>query len=272
VNRNELADTLREIDIPEDWLYTIMRKKSVHDQELLVRLAREDPEFVKTELVNGVRQLLPEGFDVERHFVPQYRPWQQRLALVPDGDLFKAVADGKVSFVTDEIATFTEKGVALKSGDDLTADIIITATGFNLSILGDIPLAVDSKPLELADTVTYRGIMFTGVPNLAWVFGYFRVSWTLRSDLVGDFVCRLLGHMDERGAKRVTPRLRPDEADQQRLPWFNPEDFNPGYLMRSAHLLPKRLDEPQWRHTQDYWRESVDLPAADLDDGCLRFE
>jgi cation diffusion facilitator CzcD-associated flavoprotein CzcO len=272
INRNELADTLHELDVPEDWVHAIMRKKFLHDQELLVRLAKEDPEFIKTELVNGVRQFLPEGFDVEKHFTPAYRPWQQRLALVPDGNLFKEIANGKVSFVTDEIATFSEKGVLVTSGDELTADLIITATGLNLSILGNIPFAVDGSPLDMAQTVTYRGIMFTGVPNLAWVFGYFRVSWTMRSDLVGDFVCRLLNHMDELGAKRVMPALRPQEADERRLAWFDPHDLNPGYLMRGIDLLPKRLDKPEWRHTQDYWHEKDDLPAADLDDGCLRFE
>jgi cation diffusion facilitator CzcD-associated flavoprotein CzcO len=271
-NRNELADTLRQIDIPEEWIHTIMRKKFLHDQEILVRLAKEEPEFIKRELVNGIRQLLPEDFDVEKHFTPAYRPWQQRLALVPDGDLFKEITSGKVSFVTDEVATFTEKGIALRSGDELRADIIVTATGLNLSILGDIPFALDGTPLDLAETVTYRGIMFTGVPNLAWVFGYFRVSWTMRSDLVGEFVCRLLDHMEELGARRATPRLRPHEADEPRLTWFDPQELNPGYLMRSIDLLPKRLDKPEWRHTQDYWHEKDDLPAADLDDGCLVFE
>lgn len=271
-NRSDLASTLSELDLPEEWLYTIMRKKALHDQEILVRLAKEDPELTTTQLVDGIRALLPEGFDVDRHFTPRYRPWQQRLAIVPDGDLFKEVAAGKVSFVTDEIANFTEKGVVLKSGDELVADIIVTATGFNLSILGDIPFTVDGGPLDLGSTVTYRGMMFTGVPNLAWIFGYFRLSWTLRSDLVGDFVCRLLEHMDELGAKRVTPVLRPEDVGEPRLPWFDPEDMNPGYLMRSVDLLPKRLDKPEWQHTQDYWRERVDLPAADLDDGCLQFE
>jgi cation diffusion facilitator CzcD-associated flavoprotein CzcO len=271
VNRAELADTLREIDVPEDWIYVIMRKKSLHDQEILVRLAKAEPEFIRTELIDGVRQLLPAGFDVETHFTPRYRPWQQRLALVPDGDLFKAVSAGKVSFVTDEIATFTEKGVALKSGAELSADIIVTATGFDLSVLGGIPFIVDGTPLDPANTVTYRGIMFTGVPNLAWVFGYFRLSWTLRSDLVGDFVCRLLAHMDELGAKRVMPVLRPEDEDGERLPWFDPEDLDPGYLMRNVHLLPKRLDKAEWQLTQDYWRERDDLAEADLDDGCLKF-
>ncbi len=272
VNRDQLADTLREIDVPADWVHEIMRKKFLHDQEVLVRLAKEEPEFIKTELINGVRQLLPDDFDVERHFTPRYRPWQQRLALVPDGDLFRAIASGKVSVVTDEIETFTEKGVRLRSGDELTADVIVTATGFNLSILGGVPFVVDGTPLDPAETVTYRGIMFTGVPNLAWVFGYFRVSWTLRADLVGDFVCRLLNHMDELGAKRATPALRPGERDEQKLTWFDPEDINPGYLMRSIDLLPKRLDKPEWQHTQDYWGERETLPAADLDDGCLKFE
>jgi cation diffusion facilitator CzcD-associated flavoprotein CzcO len=272
VNRDELAATLRDIDVPEDWVHAIMRKKFLHDQEILVRLAKEEPELIKMELVNGVRQLLPPDFDVDRHFTPTYRPWQQRLALVPDGDLFKAISSGKVSFVTDEIVTFTEKGLELQSGGELTADIIISATGLNLSILGDIPFAVDGVPLDPAGTVTYRGIMLSGVPNLAWVFGYFRVSWTMRSDLVGEFVCRLLGHMDELGVTRVTPYLRPDEVDEARQAWFDPQDLNPGYLMRSVHLMPKRLDKPQWRHTQDYWHEKDELPAADLDDGCLRFE
>jgi cation diffusion facilitator CzcD-associated flavoprotein CzcO len=271
-NRDQLADTLREIDVPADWVHTIMRKKFLHDQEILARLAKDEPEFIKTELINGVRQFLGDDFDVAKHFTPRYRPWQQRLALVPEGDLFRAIAAGQVSFVTDEIEAFTENGILLRSGDELTADIVITATGFNLSILGDIPFVVDGTPLDLANTVTYRGMMFTGVPNLAWVFGYFRVSWTLRVDLVADFVCRTLRHMDALGAQRVTPTLRPEEFDEPRLPWFDPEDLNPGYLMRSADLLPKRLDRPEWRHTQDYWREKDDLPAADLDDGCLTFE
>jgi cation diffusion facilitator CzcD-associated flavoprotein CzcO len=271
-NRDELAVTLREIDVPADWVHTIMRKKFLHDQEILARLAKDEPEFVKTELVNGVRQFLGDDFDVAKHFTPRYRPWQQRLALVPEGDLFQAISAGQVSFVTDEIEAFTEKGILLKSGDELTADIVITATGFHLSILGDIPFVIDGTALDWARTVTYRGMMFTGVPNLAWVFGYFRVSWTLRADLVGDFVCRTLRHMDELGAQKVTPTLRPEEAGEPRRPWFDPEDLNPGYLMRSVHLLPKRLDKPEWQHTQDYWREKDDLPAVDLDDGCLTFE
>jgi len=200
------------------------------------------------------------------------RPPQQRLAFVPDGDLFAGISAGKASMVTDEIDTFTETGIRTRSGQELEADIIVTATGFDLSVMGDIPFAVDGQPVSWPDTVTYRGMMFTGVPNLAWVFGYFRASWTLRVDLLGDLVCRLLDHMDELGAERVTPQLRPEDADQPRLSWIDPDNFNPGYLMRSVDKMPRRLARPEWQHTQDYWSEKDALPAADLDDGCLRYE
>ena len=196
----------------------------------------------------------------------RYRPWRQRIAFIPDGDLFQGIRAGKASIVTDEIERFTETGILLKSGKQLEADIIVTATGFNLNVLGDIDFTIDGEPLVFSDTVTYRGMMFTGVPNMVWVFGYFRASWTLRADLVGDFVCRLLNHMKQKGARRVTPALRPEDADMPLLPWIDPENFNPGYLMRGMHLLPKRGDKPEWQHTQDYWREKDEFPAIDLDD------
>ena len=133
-------------------------------------------------------------------------------------------------------------------------------------MLGDIAFAIDGKPLDFADTVTYRGMMFTGVPNLVWVFGYFRASWTLRADLVADFVCRLLNHMKATGARKVEVALRPEDHNMPLLPWIDPENFNPGYLMRGMHLLPKRGDKPEWQHTQDYWAEKDEFPAIDLDD------
>ncbi|MDB5548472.1 MAG: putative Flavin-containing monooxygenase, partial [Tardiphaga sp.] len=187
----------------------------------------------------------------------------------PDADLFKAIKSGKASVVTDEIATFNASGIALKSGQQLDADVVITATGFNLSILGDIAMEIDGQPLNFADTVTYRGMMFTGVPNMAWVFGYFRASWTLRTDLVADFVCRLLAHMAEKGVAQVTPTLRPDDADMALKEWIDPENFNPGYMMRHMHLLPKRGDKPEWQHSQDYWAEKDELPLIDLDDAAF---
>jgi cation diffusion facilitator CzcD-associated flavoprotein CzcO len=263
-NRNELADTLRELEIDESWVHEIVRRKILHDQQVMTKLCIEQGDLAREQLIAGVRAFLPED-QVKQHFTPKYRPWQQRLAFVPDGDLFKGILAGKASVVTDEIDRFTEKGVLLKSGRELEADIIVTATGFEISVLGDIAFTIDGKPLDLADTVTYRGMMFTGVPNLLWVFGYFRASWTLRADLLSDFVCRLLAHMKRKGAKRVEVELRPEDRDMPLLPWMDPANFNPGYLMRSMHLLPKRGDKPEWQHTQDYWREKKEIPAIDLD-------
>jgi cation diffusion facilitator CzcD-associated flavoprotein CzcO len=271
-NENETADMLRMLEIPEEWIHEIVRRKTLHDQAEVTRLSFEEPEMVKELLLADVRERLGPDYDVDKHFNPSYRPWQQRLAFVPDGDLFAGIKAGKASVVTDQIETFTEQGILLQSGEELTADIIVTATGFNLSVFGDIDFTIDGEPLVLSDTVTYRGMMFTGVPNLVWVFGYFRASWTLRADMIGDGVCRLLRHMDELGASRVTPALRPDEVDEPQLSWMDPDNFNPGYLMRGMHLLPKRLDKPEWMHTQDYWAEKDTLPNADLDDGCLRYE
>jgi cation diffusion facilitator CzcD-associated flavoprotein CzcO len=264
-NRNDLAETLRELDIDEAWIHEIVRRKILHDQAAFTRRAMEEPEAVKQELLGGVRAYLGDDYDIETHFTPSYRPWRQRIAFVPDGDIFRGIRAGKASVVTDEIETFTETGILLKSGRELAADIIITATGFNMSALGDICFAIDGRPLNFAETVTYRGMMFTGVPNLLWVFGYFRASWTLRADLLADFVCRLLAHMEEKGAKRVEVRLRPEDEGMELLPWIDPENFNPGYLMRAMHLLPKRGAKPEWQHTQDYWREKDEIPAIDLD-------
>ena len=271
-NANELADILRELDVKEEWIHEIVRKKILHDQAVITHRAFEEPDVLKEELLSGVRAYLGPDYDVATHFTPKYRPWRQRIAFIPDGDLFQGINAGKASVVTDEIDTFTEKGILLKSGIELEADIIVTATGFILNVLGDIAFTIDDKPLIFSDTVTYRGTMFTGVPNLAWVFGYFRASWTLRADMIADFVCRLLAHMEKNGAARVTPRLRADDASMPLLPWIDPENFNPGYIMRGMHLLPKRGDRPEWQHTQDYWAEKDSLPAADLDDGCLLFE
>ena len=216
-----------------------------------------------------MRPQLPPDVDIDKHFNPTYRPWQQRIAVLPDGDMFTAMREGKASVVTDTIETFTKTGIRLSSGEELEADVIVTATGFDLSVFGDIAFTVDGRPVDFADTVTYRGLMFTGLPNLAYVFGYFRHSWTLRADLISDFVCRLLAHMGEKGASMVVPQLRPEDADMPLLPWADPENFNPGYVMRSAHLMFKRGDREPWTHLREYVEERETLPAADLDDGTL---
>jgi cation diffusion facilitator CzcD-associated flavoprotein CzcO len=212
--------------------------------------------------------LLPEGYDM-RHFTPQYRPWRQRLAFVPDGDLFAGICAGKASVVTGEIDHFIAGGIVLKSGETLEADLIVAATGFNLSPLGDIAFRIDGQPLDFSQTVTWRGMMFTGVPNMVWVFGYFRASWTLRADLVADFVCRLLSHMDAKGLTSVVPALRPEDADMTLGPWIDADNMNSGYLQRGMHLLPRAGSKHEWRHSQDYGTEKKELPTIDLGDSAL---
>ena len=165
-NSNELADILRELDIDETWIHEIVRRKVLHDQEAITRLSFEQPDLLRDELLNGIKAHLPADYPVEEHFAPSYRPWQQRLAFVPDGDLFEGIKAGKASMVTDEIDTFTEHGILLKSGREVTGDIVVTATGFDLSVLGDIQFTIDGEPLAFHDTVTYRGMMFTGIPNM----------------------------------------------------------------------------------------------------------
>lgn len=270
-NENELANVLRQLEIDETWIHEIVRRKVLFDQNEFTRRSIEEPEVVKAELLEGVKAFLGPDFDIKTHFTPRYRPWRQRIAFVPDGDLFQGIASGKASVVTDEIDRFTETGLLLKSGKTLEADVVVTATGFDLSVLGDIAFAVDGRPLDFGKTVTYRGMMFTGLPNLVWVFGYFRASWTLRADMIGDFVCRLLAHMEAKGARQVEVALRPQDADMKIGEWIDPEDFNPGYLMRNMHLLPKAGDKPEWRHTQDYWTEKDLFPTLDLDDPAFRY-
>jgi monooxygenase len=271
-NSNELADTLRELDVPDEWTHEIVRRKILHDQEAITKMSFEQPEMLREFLIETIRPLLPEGFDVDTHFNPSYRPWQQRIAVLPDGDMFKSINAGRASVVTDQIDRFVPEGIRLASGEVLDADLIVTATGFDLSVLGDVAFTVDGEPLDASDTVTYRGIMLTGVPNLAYVFGYFRASWTLRADLISEFVVRVLSHMDEVRASKVTAELGPGEADMALGPWVDPENFNPGYLSRSMHLMPKQGDREPWQMLHDYTVERDQLAAVDLTDGTLHFE
>ena len=272
-NANELADTLRALDIPHEWTHEIVRRKVLHDQALIQQRCVQEPDAVAAELLAGVREALgPEHAHLaDVHFKPSYRPWQQRLAFVPNGDLFKAVRNDQASVVTGQIDRFVPEGIRLSNGDIVPADVIVTATGFNLNVLGDIAFQVDGQPLDFASSVTWRGAMFTGLPNLVWVFGYFRASWTLRADLLGDFVCKLLKHMDAHGLGSVVPQLRLEDKNMTLAPWVRPDNFNPGYLARSMHQLPRQGDRAPWVHLQDYRREKDELPVAPLDDGSLIF-
>ncbi|HUY42680.1 MAG TPA: NAD(P)/FAD-dependent oxidoreductase [Acidimicrobiales bacterium] len=268
-NRDELADQLRALEINEEWIHEIVRRNRLAQLAMLNDLAKNEPTFLADELIKLVRAALPEDYDVETHFTPRYRPWQQRLAYVPDADLFQGISSGQASVVTDEIERFTPSGVVLKSGQELKADVIITATGFELSVLGDVRFTIDEVALDLAQTITYRGTMFTGVPNLSWIFGYFRASWTLRADLVCAFICRILNYMSQNDLHRVVPTLREEDRHDEVMAWISEENFNPGYMMRSLHLMPKRLAKPEWEHSQDYWFEKDILASVPAHDDCL---
>ena len=220
--------------------------------------------------MEGIRPLLPEGFDIEKHFTPHYRPWQQRIAIVPDGDFFAAIREGKASIVTDTIEEFTENGIRLGSGEELEADIVVTATGFNLSVFGDIPFTVDGEAVDFAERVTWRGLMISGVPNMAYTFGYFRHSWTLRVDLVSDLVLRLLENMAAQGRDDGdVPTLRAEDADMQIGRGRTRRTSTPATCMRSQHVLFKQGDREPWTHMLEHDEERELLPKADLDDGSL---
>jgi cation diffusion facilitator CzcD-associated flavoprotein CzcO len=268
-NAIEIAEELRRLKVDEAWIHEIVRRKILFEQDAFTKLCVAKPEVVKKELVGQIAAVLGDDYDVATHFTPKYRPWRQRIAFVPDADLFKSIRSGSASVITGEIECFGKVGIKLKSGEVLDADVIVTATGFDICVFGDISFVIDGKPLDFGDTVTYRGMMFTGVPNMVWVFGYFRASWTLRVDLVADFVCRLLAHMKRKDARSVEVELRPQDRDMAILPFIDPEDFNPGYIMRSMHLLPRRGGKPEWQHSQDYWTDRDEIPKIDLDDAAF---
>ncbi len=265
VGTEELVDRLKKFSSDERWIYSIVRQQIILNQEIFIRRCIDEPEIVKEELISDVKKILGPEYDVEKHFTPTYRPWQQRIALTSNGELFKCIARGEVSVVTDEINRFTKKGILLKSGSELNADLVATATGFNMNILGDIKFKIDGKKLILNDTVTYRGMMFTSVPNLLWVFGYFRGAWTLRAELLADFLTRMLSHMENKNFKKVSVSLRNQDKDMKLLPWITEEEFNPGYLSRALPNLPKSGDKPEWVHNQNYWYEREVIPKIDLD-------
>lgn len=268
---DDFTDTLRSLELPDDQFHDIMRRRNLLEAQKMRERALAEPEAFAQDLINGARAYLGDDYDVETHFTPRYRPWEQRIALVPEGDFFQAIAAGNASVETGHIAHFSRRGIVLQDGRELAADIIVSATGLLLNALGDITFEVDGVPLALNNTFTHRGIMFSDVPNLVNVFGYLRSSWTLRADLVSEYVCRLLDHMNTKGAQAVTPHLRPEDHGMPTRPWIEAENFSAGYLQRRMHLLPRQGDREPWIMTQDYFKDRKTLPAADLEDGTLLY-
>ncbi len=232
----------------------------------MYKMIRANPEKAGERLLNLVREQLPVGYDVEKHFHPRYNPWDQRLCVVPDGDLFKTISAGRASVETDEIETFTESGVRLKSGKTLAADIIVTATGLTLETMGGAKASVDGRVVNLGDTFTYRGFACSGLPNLAFVFGYTNSSWTLRADLISHYVCRLINFMDKHGYDIATPVN--DDPSLKPEPFLN---LTAGYILRALDRMPKQGDRDPWRNPQSYFRDIWILRGARIDDGVMRF-
>ncbi|MEZ5709388.1 MAG: NAD(P)/FAD-dependent oxidoreductase [Blastomonas sp.] len=263
--KDALANFMRRI-MPDEWAYAITRRKNVFMQHLFFNRARTRPDKVAKMLMKGVRKALGSEPDPVA-FTPPYNPWEQRLCLVPDGDMFAAIRDGKADVVTDHIERFTETGIQLKSGQHLDADVIITATGLKLAMAGKVAMSVDGRPVDLHEHYYYKGCMFSNIPNMVIVFGYLNASWTLKVDIVAKYVCRLLNHLKATGTRIVMPRLDdPDSIEEE--PIF---DFSSGYVQRGLHLLPRNAVNMPWRVTQDYLFEKKVLTEEAVDDGVLQF-
>lgn len=245
--------------------YRIIRRKNVLAQSASYRLFRRFPRAARRLIRRATAAQLPAGYPVDTHFNPPYDPWDQRLCLVPDGDLFRALADGAAEVVTDRIRTFTAAGVVLESGREIPADLLVTATGLSLQVFGNARVLVDGVEVRPAEAMAYRALMLSGVPNMAFVIGYTNASWTLKADLVGVFVNRVLHHMDAHGHRAVVPQADPSVAERPFM------DFDAGYVRRAADLIPRAGDRDPWKLEQNYRHDRTTILAADLDDGVLRW-
>ena len=260
-----LANALRRF-LPKALVYRLIRWKNVLIGAYFFRFCRRSPERAKAFLLRQVRAALGPDYDVEQHFTPRYNPWQQRLCLVPDSDLFTAIKAGRVSVVTDHIETFTERGIRLRSGRTLEADLVVTATGLNLQLLGGLEVTVDGEPVEFSKTLTYKGVMFSDVPNLALTVGYTNASWTLKCDLTCEYVCRLLNYMETNGYAQCCPR--PHDPDMEREPFI---DFTSGYVQRAIDAFPKQGLKLPWRAYQNYMLDTWTVAYGSLTDDALKF-
>ena len=254
---------------PKKIAYALTRVENTTRQQELYKLCREAPEGVKSVLIDAVRAELGADFDVDKHFMPTYKPWDQRMCLVPDSDLFVALRSNKAKVVTDTIKTFTETGIQLDSGEHLEADIVVTATGLNLCTLGEMEFVVDSQPVDFAKTWTYKGFAFSGIPNLASSWGYINASWTLRADLTCEYVCRLLNHMRKTKTTSCTPTLRKIDQDMPQRNWL--EDFTSGYMKRMMHKMPRQGDHEPWINPQNYELDKKMFRKSPIDDGVMLF-
>jgi monooxygenase len=251
--------------LPERAAYALTRWRNVLLNMLLYQLARSRPEQMKKRLIEMAREQVGPDFDVDTHFTPRYKPWDQRMCLVPDGDLFRRIREGRVSVVTADIECFTERGVKITSGDELPADIVVVATGLKLNVLGDVAIRIDGRPCDPGKAIAYKGMMLSDVPNLAMTFGYTNASWTLKADLTSAYVCRLLRYMDRRGFAIATPRRDTSVVPQPFL------TFTSGYVQRALAILPKQGSKRPWKVYQNYLRDLLNLRYGRIADGVMHF-
>jgi monooxygenase len=263
---DRIANWLRA-NLPLRTAYALTRWKNVLMQLFFYNWARKQPEKVKAGLIARVREALGPDFDVATHFTPRYNPWDQRLCLVPDDDLFDSIRSGRASVVTGNIDTFTEAGIRLQDGREIEADIVVTATGLVLELLGGMKVRVDGRDVEFAKTFSYKGMMYSDVPNMASSFGYTNASWTLKCDLTCEYVCRLLNHMAKEGYAQATPRI--SDPAMESVPWL---DFTSGYVTRSMDKFPRQGTKPPWRLYQNYARDLALIRFSGLDDGVLELK
>jgi monooxygenase len=252
--------------LPDRLAHIANRWKAIAFSTFQYQLARKAPAYMRKTLMTMAKRRLPAGYDVEKHFGPSYNVWDQRLCLAPDGDFFRTIRHGKADVVTDTIDRFTKSGIKLTSGEELQADIVVTATGLNMQLLGGVQPTRNGAPMELTSMMTYKGLMFSGVPNFAITFGYTNASWTLKADLVSEFVCRLLNYMDSKGFDFVEPQHPDDTVDE--LPFM---DFSPGYFQRSMDLLPKSGSRAPWRLKQNYLFDMRTIRRGKVNDEGLLF-
>ena len=263
--KDRIANFLRHI-MPAMWAYRLSRWKNVGFMTYIYQLSQRFPNFVKRGIIKKAGKQLGTDFDVDTHFTPRYRPWEQRMCLIPDADMFEAIKSGRASVVTDQIETFTEKGIQLKSGKELEADIIVTATGLAMQAFGGMELTVDKQRVDAGQVLAYKGVMMSGVPNFASVFGYINASWTLKADLICNYVCRILNFMDRKGMRQVTPNRAGESAA---APFV--ENFSSGYIQRALASWPKQGQNKPWRVNQNYFKDTFALKWSRVDDAGLEF-
>lgn len=261
-----LGNILRRL-LPSKWSYGLNRWRNLLSSLAFYKLSRSKPNFTKNLIKKGVKKALGKNYDVDTHFSPDYKPWDQRLCLVPDGDLFEAINSGKVEMVTDHIESFTPQGLRLKSGKELEADIVVTATGLQIKLIGGMTLQVDGQDIHLPNHYMYRGLMLSGVPNLAAALGYTNASWTLKTDLSCAYVCRLLNHMDKHGLKSCTPQVDKNNISDEPI-----IDFNSGYVLRALHEAPKQGSVKPWKLHQNYPLDIINFKYSSLNSKELEFK